>query len=73
MNYNNQIQNERGLLASIMVSDDNSIYDNAITLGISEECFLEPFHRKIFDAMKTLSAKGKLLNAVEIADVLQHE
>ena len=73
MNYNNQIQNERGLLASIMVSDDNSIYDNAITLGISEECFLEPFHRRIFDAMKTLSAKGKLLNAVEIADILQHE
>lgn len=73
MNYNNQIQNERGLLASIMVSDDNSIYDNATTLGISEDCFLESIHRKIFEAMKTLSAKNKPLNEVEVASVLQNE
>ena len=73
MNYNNQIQNERGLLASIMVSDDNSIYDSAITLGISEDCFLTPIHRKIFEAMKTLSAKNKPLNEVEVASVLQNE
>ena len=73
MNYNNQIQNERGLLASIMVSDDNSIYDNATTLGISEGCFLESIHRKIFEAMKTLSAKNKPLNEVEVASVLQNE
>lgn len=73
MNYGNQIQNERGLLASIMVSDDNSVYDNATTLGISEDCFLESIHRKIFEAMKTLSAKNKPLNEVEVASVLQNE
>lgn len=69
----NHSDNERGLLASIMVSDDNSIYDNAITFGISEDCFLEPIHRKIFEAMKTLSAKNKPLNAIEVADILQNE
>lgn len=73
MNYGNQIQNERGLLASIMVSDDNSVYDNATTLGISEDCFLESIHRNIFEAMKTLSAKNKPLNEVEVASVLQNE
>lgn len=73
MNYNNQIQNERGLLASIMVSDDNSIYDSAITLGISEDCFLTPIHRKIFDAMKTLSTKNRPLDEVEVASALQNE
>lgn len=72
MNYN-QIQNERGLLASIMVSDDNSIYDNATTLGISEDCFLEPIHRKIFEAMKTLSTKNRPLDEVEVASILQSE
>lgn len=73
MNYNNQIQNERGLLASIMVSDDNSIYDNATTLGISEDCFMQSIHRKIFEAMKTLSTKGRPLNEIEVASVLQKE
>lgn len=72
MNYN-QTQNERGLLASIMVSDDNSIYDSAITLGISEDCFLTPFHKKIFEAMKTLSTKNKPLDEVEVASILQSE
>lgn len=69
----NQFDNERGLLASIMASDDNSIYDSAITLGISEDCFLEPIHRKIFEAMKTLSTKGRPLNEVEVASALQNE
>lgn len=69
----NQLHNERGLLASIIASDDNSVYDNAITFGISEDCFLEPIHRKIFEAMKTLSAKNKPLNEVEVASVLQNE
>lgn len=72
MNYN-QIQNEQGLLASIMVSDDNSIYDSAITLGISEDCFLEPIHKKIFEAMKTLSTKNRPLDEVEVASILQSE
>lgn len=69
MNYGNQIQNERGLLASIMASDDNSVYDSAITLGISEDCFLTPIHRKIFEAMKTLSTKGRPLDEVEVASI----
>lgn len=69
----NHFDNERGLLASIMVSDDNSVYDNAITLGISEDCFLEPIHRKIFEAMKTLSTKGRPLNEIEVASALQNE
>lgn len=69
----NHFDNERGLLASIMVSDDNSVYDNAITLGISEDCFLEPIHKKIFEAMKTLSTKGRPLNEVEVASALQNE
>lgn len=73
MNYSNQIQNERGLLASIMASDDSSIYDNAITLGISEDCFLTPIHKKIFEAMKTLSTKNRPLDEVEVASVLQNE
>ena len=72
MNYN-QIQNEQGLLASIMASDDNSVYDSAITLGISEDCFLEPIHRKIFEAMKTLSTKNRPLDEVEVASILQSE
>ena len=69
----NHFDNERGLLASIMVSDDNSVYDNATTLGISEDCFLEPIHKKIFEAMKTLSTKGRPLNEVEVASALQNE
>ena len=69
----NQFDNERGLLASIMASDDNSIYDSAITLGISEDCFLTPIHRKIFEAMKTLSTKNRPLDEVEVASILQSE
>lgn len=69
----NHFDNERGLLASIMASDDNSIYDSAITLGISEDCFLTPIHRKIFEAMKTLSTKNRPLDEVEVASVLQNE
>lgn len=69
----NQFDNERGLLASIMASDDNSIYDSAITLGISEDCFLTPIHRKIFEAMKTLSTKNRPLDEVEVASALQNE
>lgn len=69
----NHFDNERGLLASIMVSDDNSVYDNATTLGISEDCFLDSIHRKVFEAMKTLSTKGRPLNEIEVASVLQNE
>ncbi|MFR6034173.1 MAG: DnaB-like helicase N-terminal domain-containing protein [Bacilli bacterium] len=69
----NQFDNERGLLASIMASDDNSIYDSAITLGISGRLLLTPIHRKIFEAMKTLSTKNRPLDEVSCQRLTNEE
>lgn len=71
--YTNNFYNERGLLASIMLSDDNSIYDNAIMLGVSGDCFLSAIHRKIFETMNALSEKNKPLSPVEISNALPRE
>lgn len=66
-------QNEKGLLASIMLADDSSIYDEAITLGITGECFTSSLYRKIFETMGVLAEKNIPISAVELANALPNE
>ena len=64
------IEAEQALIGSVLVS--NEIYDE-ITSLIDSKKFYDPIHKKIFETIETLIAKGLLANPITLKNYFEND
>ena len=62
------IEAEQALIGSVLVS--NEIYDE-ITSLVDSKKFYDPIHKKIFETIETLIAKGLLANPITLKNYFE--
>ena len=64
------IEAEQALIGSVLVS--NEIYDE-ITSLVDSKKFYDPIHKKIFETIETLIAKGLLANPITLKNYFEND